>query len=54
MVNLKRYEGYFKDGFMHGNGTFSIEANGDSYTGEFLFGMRHGKVRRIKAIHFVK
>jgi len=37
-----KYEGEFKDGLYHGQGTFTY-GNGDKYVGEFKDGLYHGQ-----------
>lgn len=42
-VPSTRYEGEFVDNLRHGVGTYT-EADGSTYSGEWAFGKRHGKV----------
>ena len=38
----EQYDGEFKDGLLHGQGTMTF-ATGDQYVGEFKDGLRHGQ-----------
>ena len=44
----QRYRGDMKEGHPHGFGKLTW-ANGDVYEGQFHFGKRHGKGKRINA-----
>ena len=43
-----QYKGALKGGRPHGHGTFIDASNGDSYEGEWLDGLYHGKGRLVK------